>query len=528
MRDFLTLTKANIINSLRLNNIFKKNKDGQKSLIMASLIIILGIFVFLLLFFQMFMYGEIFSAAGFPQMVLIVGIILGTALTLIANISQVEGYLYKSRDFDLLMALPLKRNTIVASKMTSLLIINYASFGLVFIPSVVSYGFYNPVTAAFVITAIISFFLLPLLPIVISGVIFYLLGFIQINPKVKQIFVLILSIAFFVGIMIGSMSISSVETLGTNIENVVNTIKKIYYPGYLSYMASQGSYLSLLWFSLMSIIPFVVFCLVIAKNYVGINNRHKLVYTNKNFKLTERKESSRFAALFKREVKRYFGSMNYCLNTIVGPILSTVFILIFYFNIKDTGFIETGFDVGIIMMVMIAFTNGMIPTTTAAISLEGKNFWILKTAPVSTKEVFNSKLALNMIISVPFIIINVIIGIVLLKLEIVTALFILVIGILYCILASVLGLYVNLCNPNLNWTHEIKVIKQSTSTFITMFSSMGITAVIGIPSLIMISKGTIDTIFIYLYVTVILIILLGIFGKLLFSNGVKRYQKLEC
>ena len=61
-------------------------------------------------------------------MILIVGISLGFILIIVMTVTVATSYLFRSRDFDLLMSLPVPTSAIVASKIAHMLLLNYLLF----------------------------------------------------------------------------------------------------------------------------------------------------------------------------------------------------------------------------------------------------------------------------------------------------------------------------------------------------------------------------------------------------------------
>ena len=55
-------------------------------------------------------------------------------------------------------------------------------------------------------------------------------------------------------------------------------------------------------------------------------------------------------------------------------------------------------------LIILSFGVGLTCTTGSSISIEGKNLWILKSSPLEVKDIFISKIAVNIILLVPAII----------------------------------------------------------------------------------------------------------------------------
>jgi ABC-2 type transport system permease protein len=121
--------------------------------------------------------------------------------------------------------------------------------------------------------------------------------------------------------------------------------------------------------------------------------------------------------------------------------------------------------------IYIAFCVIMTCTTMASISLEGKNLWIIKTLPVTPKNIYLSKIAVNLTILAPALIDTILIGIAL-KLGAVTTIILVLVTAACSVFISFYGLIINLLLPNFAWTSEVVVIKQSAACLVTIFSGM--------------------------------------------------------
>ncbi|MDO5716157.1 MAG: hypothetical protein Q4P25_06220 [Tissierellia bacterium] len=116
------------------------------------------------------------------------------------------------------------------------------------------------------------------------------------------------------------------------------------------------------------------------------------------------------------------------------------------------------------------FVAGLISiscTTSSSISLEGENIWILQTAPLSKKQIVDSKLALNITIHTVGLILSTMACLFRLHWRGAEAIVFLYTGVSYSLFTSIQGIYWNLRFPKFHWDYEVVVIKQSLPVFIT-------------------------------------------------------------
>jgi ABC-2 type transport system permease protein len=306
---------------------------------------------------------------------------------------------------------------------------------------------------------------------------------------------------------------------------------KIYYPGEIAFAGMLGDWKSYLIFIAISIIPFAGFVWLVSKNFIGANSRGNSSYVNKNFHLGEQHSTDQRKALIIKEMKRYFGSPIYVLNTLVGPIMS-VFLMLFMFfgeNSIVANIPEGELNSEILAMVitaMVIFSLGMTSTTAASISIEGKQFWILKSLPVPTEDIFFAKIFVNLFITIPFLIVDVILSVAVFKFNFFQATFMLLIPSLMAVIMSCGGLYFNLLMPRFDYENDMRAVKQSLSVLITMlfgFGSVLVTVGLGVIGIMFL-----NTTFGYLFAFLGALALATLAFVLVKTHGVKLFKRLSA
>ncbi|MDD3170936.1 MAG: ABC transporter permease [Bacilli bacterium] len=531
MNNFWVILKANIINSFALNKVFKKNNHGTRSLLMLVFVIVMAIAMMALFWLYMYIFELSFLSGGKPETILLVGIVFWSLMSIIMTITRANAYLFKSKDFEMLMALPVKSNVIIASKLVNLLLVNYFMMLYTYVPALIVYAMFNTTTFLFWVLAIIAIIFIPLLPVTICGIIAYLLGFIPIKRKLKNLATIIFSLAFIFIIMLGSMSAQVIETDPTGFANsVYNTLNKAYFLGSYAFFGIRGNIIQYLLFVAISLIPFLGFIWLVSLNYLKSNTNTVSGDVIKDFKLGESKVTGQAEAVFGKEIRKYFGTPMYVLNTIVGPALSLI-MLILLITKKDEFFNDVNgipLDLApLIVIGLITFMASLTSTTSSSLSLEGKNFWIIKSAPIPTKTVFIGKIIVNLVITIPFILIDAILCAIFLDFNFFYTLMVFIVPALFAISISILGLYANLLLPRFDYDQEIKAIKQSMSVLVTMGFSFLITILL-VGTIILGLSVIGSTVYAYLLITLLAIIIAAVSYILISTHGIKLYDKLNC
>jgi len=190
--------------------------------------------------------------------------------------------------------------------------------------------------------------------------------------------------------------------------------------------------------------------------------------------------NSALVALYKREFRRYFSSSIYVLNTLIGQLLlvaGAVFLSINSdFAVMALPLLEAELGIsglGMVPIVLaVAMMVSMMPTTSSSLSLEGKGFAMLKGFPVEVGTIFTAKLGVNLTLSLMAVLIALPLFIWRLPFSVVEALFFVWITLGYVVLSALIGLLANLRLPNLDWTAEVTVVKQSASVMVSLFGNM--------------------------------------------------------
>lgn len=534
MNKLWTLVKNNFINSFNINKIFKRKNKDQLSLIFTILVGLAGILIFFFFGLYMYFYGEMFVRSGRSDGVLLLGIFFGLLVIAISSVSKTNSYLFASKDFDLLMSLPIKTNIVFLSKVINLLIINYVMFAYFYLPAIIVYSMFNVVNVLYWVFSFLGFFFIPLPIIAVFGYLSCLFGKVKISENLKKVFSISLSILLVILIIITTMGLNSDGSdEAIFFENMYNSFKKVNYFGYICFLGIKGSALNFTFALGLSLILFGLFFVYASKNYLSINTNQKDIIIKNKKKAKEEKKVSPKIALIKKEIRGYFSFPIYVVNTIIGPILSVVFLLFLFYETKGeylqvgNKLIEMRFILPPISLFLVIFSASITSTTSSSISLEGKNLWIIKTLPVKEKDIFNAKIFVNLIITIPFIIIDSIIIYINIRLTVLEMLFFVLIPIVVVMLVSEVGLFINLLFPKISFEQPAQVVKQSLSVLVTMIVT-GIMMILFLIFAVAIYLLCSNLIISYLFVMIFSIVLIIIMKLIINTKGVRLFNKIIC
>lgn len=396
-------------------------------------------------------------------------------IILFTTMFKVKGTIFGFRDYDLLMSLPVSTGTVVACRLIILYALNFMFTAIMIIPMVIAYGILALPDPMFYVISLIIMFFIPLIPIVMASVIGTVIAYIASKFKRGNF----LNIIFSMGILVIIIAMSfTMEDKGEKLVDIGRTmteqVQRIYpLAGMFTDAVVRYDIGAFLLFLLISLTAFALYTVIVKLIFKRTNTLLLTGKSRKSYKLGQLKASSPFKALYIKELKRYFSSTIYVLNTGFGVVILTLATVAANFvdlN-KILGDSQATISISKAGPLFICFTIVMTCTTMASISLEGKNLWIIKSMPLSPKNIYLSKIAVNLTVLLPALIDTIIIGIALGMgpWEILTML----LAVVACsVFIALYGLLINLLMPNFNWTAEVVVIKQSPACMITIFSSM--------------------------------------------------------
>ncbi len=411
----------------------------------------------------------------------IFALVIGTVGGLLMSYSA----LYRAKDNEFLLSLPIPPSAILFSRVTAVFASSLLFTAIVWLPAVVRYWILRMASFAEIVFPII---LLPFLA-ALATVVSCLLGWLAalaagvIRNKSAAVFILLIGITglylFFCVRVFGLL-----QTILTHPEVTARFVQSRLTLFHMTGCAAIGDPLYLLGFILITVILSAVCMFVLSRTFIRIVTSNRGV-RGKEYRERTAHAAGAFTALYRREVKHYYSSTTWLMNTSFG-----VFFLIAgaIAAVISRGqihlFIEKALEVDPTVEAMIpaaiaaavCMIVSMDFVTAAAVSLEGKELWIVRSFPCRAWDVLRAKECIGVTVNLaPAAAAAGVIGfaagcgpaeIILIVLT----------AICYAWFSSNFGLFLNLMVPNLVWTNEAIPVKQSIPTFFAMFGG-GLTAI---------------------------------------------------
>jgi len=481
MTKTFMLIKIELLNLFGNNN-FARKRGGKKAISIFSFLVPAGLMLYISLLYSFLLMDTLPVDSKFVMPILMT--ILSFILLISLSFYNATGHLFGFKGFDLLMSLPISKVSVMISKLVAFLLMDYFFAIFLVMPYIIVYGIKMAQPFLYYLFGLVAFIFLPLIPMAIASVLALVINGITGNFRYKALLRNILTLLMIGAILFGSMQMQSLLLMDVSSATaLMNSIKTYLLPVYYFIQALVSlDVFSLLMFVLISIVVFTLFIVLFTKLFTKINMNLNKGYKVKNFKLKNEGSSSRLMAMFILQIKRYFGSTVYLVNTIVGPLLLIVFIIIGAFSgIDEIKLYMSTFDQNGMLLplltVAILFISSMCVITACSISLEGKNIDMLKSFPVPIPEIFISKIMVQVLINGLICILTIILGVLIYGISVTNALFLILISIVGSVFYAVFGLVINLLFPKMNWDSETIAVKQSMSVIVAMFGGMIFTGV---------------------------------------------------
>jgi ABC-2 type transport system permease protein len=179
-------------------------------------------------------------------------------------------------------------------------------------------------------------------------------------------------------------------------------------------------------------------------------------------------QSHVIVTLVKREFKRYFASTVYLSNTIMGPILAVAMAVSLFFIDLENAVVMLPVEIDVIGILPLAVGTifCIMNTTSTSVSMEGKEWWLIKSLPLTSKQILDAKLLMNIILFAPFYVVAVVISIIALRPSGLEIIWMVISPAVLILFSCVWGLFINLKVPVFNWENETSVVKQSVSALV--------------------------------------------------------------
>ena len=506
MKDFSLLFFALLKHSFRFD--FAKAK-GQKKWTMILLYGVIAICCLPLLGLVAYLLYQIGALS--QQLDATVGFLtcifgLVQIITLLFGIATVLNTIYFSKDNEMLLAYPIKPQTIFAVKLAFVYIIelisSFATSIFLVIPFVIG------AKLPFSIGLIASFFILPLLPLFLATIVaiplMYAMSFFKNKGVLSSLVYVLLAAVFFAGyfMLVNSFSMNEesldMTQIAIAISGQANAIANFLLPDkFLALSMVGGSFgVATLNFVYALLIDIGLFAFAyFISSFVYRRSVSKQLETPKSNSDKKQKYESKnklFAIIKKDflEIIRYPALAFYCVfSVIIGPIV----MLVLGFNMSSMLQVEIS-EIGmsfvevmalvpdLVALVLICLVSFMVFSTnytaTTAFTRENKNFYMLKFLPISYQKVVDAKALLAFLINEVGVVVMVVLAYFVLHVPVLSAIITLVVCSAIGLVFAYVQVYLDMRSPRLNWDNISAGLKNNPASLFSLLLAVATLAIL--------------------------------------------------
>lgn len=464
---------------LELGNLFGLNvlrhtrdpKAKRKAWIMA------GVWAFLIVVLCCYVGGLSYGLIllGASEVIPAYLIAIASLVLFFFGIFKAGSVLFRRNGYEILCSLPVPKSAVVISRFLSIYTEDLAVAAAVALPGLAVYAWFLRPQVSFYLAGALAILAVPLLPNAAAALIGAVVTGISSRMKHKSLVEAGLSIVVVFTVLLGTSQLASIdgditaEMLKAVSDVVFGTLQKLYPPAvWLGQTVVRGEILSCLALGVGCLAVLGAVAALVTLRFHRICRRLFATSARHDYRMEKLKQDSLLLSLCKRELKRYFSSGVYVSNTIMGPIMGTVLSAGLFFGGADrlTGLLPAAIDLLNPAPFGLAAVFCLMTTSSVSISIEGTNWWIVKSLPLTTKSILDAKLLLNLSLMAPFYLLSEVLLALALKPGPAELVWLLAIPAVLILFSCVFGITVNLRLPVMNWESEVSVVKQSASSML--------------------------------------------------------------
>ncbi len=428
----------------------------------------------------------LYAFLGFPEAVPNMAATIMALFALVFTFLKTNAYLFGFKEYDMVMALPFKVSTVVTNRFLLMYLKDLPFNMMISVSALVGYALVvKPALWVYPAWIVLSLFVV-IVPMVIAALLGALLLRVTTSFKHKKLLTVILTFILVIPCMFMNAIIQyvvredKVDKVLNGSLGAMNTAGR-YIPGVSWFVKAinEGSIISMLLLIAVSAALYVVFFVLVSRSYRMINSR-MAVNSSKHKKVTDKeyKERTVVGSIAFKEFKTFTGCVTYIVNDGMGVVmafLAGVACLIFNLSKLVTALTDVPFDIYRMVPCITLFIYlfvGMAPTTTASPSLEGKNYWIVKSLPIDMLTVYKGKMRFNNILSLPVGVFAVLCFCFSMRVGFLDYVVNLCLIVSTTLFSTVYGMYCGAKKMRLDWDNEIQVVKQGPGASLYVLTNM--------------------------------------------------------
>lgn len=511
-------------------NVFRYEKDPKKKrnkIMMMVVIVLLILMVVGYLTSMAVGYGMM----GLNDLTPGIALIVCSLISLFFTLFKANGELFGFNDYDIVMSLPVSTRGIINSRFINMYVWNTLFSLIVMLPMGAVYGWYGRPDWYFYPLWLVGIFLSSLIPTTIAAILGALVTAVSSKFKYANSAATLLSFVLIIGILIGSMSLGSsnsvisglfnssgeidLSALSTLVPVISDSINHLYPPVALfTAGVVDGQIGAFILFAAISIFWYIGFVYLLSWRYQKINTAITSRASRADYQLVTLHQGNLLTALYKKTLLRILKSTVVATNLLIGCVMAVIaagaMLVVGPEKLAQTlelpGILPVLKNAApFVIAAMVSMTN----TACVSLALEGQNIWVIKSLPISPKKLYDSYLLVNLTFTLPTSLLCSLLMSLALNTNFLETIILFVTPLILVVAAAVIGIIIGNRMAYYDWQEETQLIKQS---MMSMLGMLGGLVVIGISGVV-VNIGILPiapiylTLLLSLVVTIVIVIL---------------------
>lgn len=483
MKHLASLLKVQLLGMFDINKRLHadKRKAMASAVVMAIAVLIIGAAcAYMALIAQSLVIME--SARSIP----LLGVVIVSAAVVVTTFMKANGTLFALADYDEIMSLPVRVPTVVLSRLIPLYALSVLFSAVVLISMMAVYAQACPFSPMAMACTAVAVVLVPAVPAAAAIILAAAAAFVSARMRhanvVMSCVLMVLMVALIIGVMVMTSAPGTEEGLTIMGASAIDALGDAYPLASWAAAGMVGQGIGA--FALFAGASAAVAALMVAalaRLFQPVNQRlsSAQVRAEDAAGLSTRalRARSPFAALLAKEARMLVNTPIYFMNACVGFVLAlvaSVAVAVASALGQDPLAAVPGEMREMVMLFIpwaLAFMVGMMTTTPASVSLEGKCRWLMLTAPVPVRTLLGAKLALGLLIGMPAALVS---GLLLswgFGMDALRSAALLLCAIAAVAFSAAFGLMMDVRYPRFDWTSPYEPVKRGVPVFASVLGA---------------------------------------------------------
>ena len=415
MKKFFALLKVSLRSMLVVSSGVGRGKKKKAVSGVGAVVLIAALALYLSGVYST-LFVSVLAPIGMESLVFVFMGIAALVTGLMFTAFGASAAVYGGKDNDLLLALPVSSTTLMAARVSAIYLENLLLSFFMLLPAGVAcavFGVAAASAAGFWVRLVLAALLLPLLDTALSVLVGALLAWFSARMKHRAIVQNLVMAVYLIAVFWFAFSLSGmVDSLALNAANVRASLGWAA-PAVWMGDAVMGDWAALGKLALVCVLPCAAVVYGLGRCYRKVVSAFASKSARGDYRLTAQRSAGCFRALLGKEARRYFGTPIYLWNTGLGPLLlagAGVAAIVKRADIElllsellgQTGAIpQLNWLIVAVGWALAGFCLSLSAISAPSFSLEGKQLWILRAAPVGERTLLRVKTWFEVLVALP-------------------------------------------------------------------------------------------------------------------------------